>query len=654
MKPGFYPIIRAISTIMVGIAFFILGCQPRIAVKRPPVEEVEKDLFDLAEKDFQAGNYEKALKRYEIYLEQNPKGEKPGKALYRMAKINYNKALYEQALSLFNRIVREYPRHPHLPDVKFDMANIYYRLGDYERSIIECKEWIKRHPEDPLKREVLFLMGRNFRARSDNPKAFYWWQKAVERFYDQPMRQREISDRLVGLIKMSGIDALKEMAEYAPGSDYAPHIYHKMASIYLEENHLEEAKDAAMALVRSTSKQNWVSLGQQMLERIEEELSVKRGVIGCLLPLSGPFAIYGQEVLNGIQLGMDIFNRPEASGGIELIIRDTRGKTEEAISGVEDLAEKENVIAIMGPLASNPAMAAAKKAQELGIPIITFTQKVGITSEGEMVFRNFLTPSKEIKKLIEMAVEEMALKRFAILYPDNSYGRFLMNLFWDEMEERGGSVTAVESYTPEETDFAIEIKKMVGLYYPRPPSVLARIEEMRALEAEEKIEDSHELDKEPIVDFDAVFIPDNYQQVALIAPQFPFYNIFNIRFLGTSLWQSTDLIEIAGDYVRGAIFPSGFFADSPSDDVKDFVARYKENFESEPGILAATGYDTIRFLKDLIENNKIRTRKIFQDALFKHDNFYGVTGKISFDDQGEVVKEPILLTISGKHLQILH
>jgi len=654
VKTGFYPFIRAIPIIMVGIAFFISGCQPRVVMQRPPVEKVEKDLFDLAEQDFHAGNYEKALKEYEIYLEQNPKGEKPRRALYRMAKINYNKAFYEQALSLFNRIVSEYPGHPLLPDAKFDMANIYYRLGDYEKSIIECKEWIQRHPEHPLKREALFLMGRNFRARSDNPKAFSWWQQAVEMFYDQPVRQREISDRLVGLIKMSGIDELKEMAEYAPSSDYVPHIYHRMASIYMEENNLAAATDAAMALVRSTSNQDWVSLGRKMLERIEEEFSVKKGVIGCLLPLSGPFAIYGQEVLNGIQLGMDIFIKPETTGDLQLIIRDTGGNTEEAISGVVDLAEKENVIAIMGPLASKPAMAAAKKAQELGIPIITFTQKVGITSEGEMVFRNFLTPSKEIKKLTEVAMEEMALKRFAILYPDNSYGRFLMNLFWDEMEERGGSVTAVESYNPEETDFATEIKKMVGLYYPRPPSVLAKIEELRALEAEERIEDNLDQDEEPIVDFDAVFIPDNYQQIALIAPQFPFYNIFNIRLLGTSLWQSAELIETAGDYVRGAIFPSGFFSDSPSDDVKDFVVRYNENFESEPGILAATGYDTIRFFKDLIENNKIRTRKDLQDALFKHDNFHGVTGKISFDEQGEVVKEPILLTISGKHFQILH
>jgi len=654
VKSGFYPIIRAISTIMVGVAFFIMGCQPRVAVQKPPVKEVGKDMFDLAEQNFQAGNYDKALKEYEIYLEKNPIGEKSRKALYGMAKIHDNRALYDKALALFKRVVREYPGHPDLPHVKFDMANTYYRLGDYDNSIIEGNEWLERYPGHPLEREILFLMGRNFRAKSDNPKAFYWWLKTVERFDDLPMKQQKISDRMIGLIKNGRIDELKKMAEYAAGSEYTPHIYHNMASIYLEENNLEEAREAAMALVRSTPKQNWVSMGRQMLKRIEEELSVKRGVIGCILPLSGPFAIYGQELLNGIQLGMDIFNSSETGGSLELIIRDTRGNPEKAISCVEDLVEKENVIAILGPLASKSATAAAKKAQELGIPIITFTQKVDITSEGEMVFRNFLTPSKEIKKLLEKAMGEMALKKFGILYPDNSYGQFFMNLFWDEVEERGGSITAVESYHQEETDFAVEIKKMVGLYYPRPASVVAMLEEMRSLEAEEKIEDSLDEDVEPIVDFDAVFIPDNYQQIALIAPQFPFYNVFNIRFLGTSLWQSPELIETAGDYVRGAIFPSGFFAESPSDDVKIFVERYQENFESEPGILAATGYDTIRFLKDLFKNSRIRIRKDFQKALFEHDNFYGVTGKISFDHQGEVVKEPILLTIAGKHIHILH
>ena len=116
-------------------------------------------------------------------------------------------------------------------------------------------------------------------------------------------------------------------------------------------------------------------------------------------------------------------------------------------------------------------------------------------------------------------------------------------------------------------------------------------------EAEEKGDEEEE--PEPIVDFDAVFIPDNYQQIALIAPHFPFNSIFNVPFLGTSLWQSPELIEMAGEYVQRAIFPSGFFKKSESATVREFVKAYKKNFDSEPGILAANGYDTICFLKIL-------------------------------------------------------
>jgi ABC-type branched-subunit amino acid transport system substrate-binding protein len=319
---------------------------------------------------------------------------------------------------------------------------------------------------------------------------------------------------------------------------------------------------------------------------------------------------------------------------------------------VEELALKEKVMAIIGPLASKPALAAAKKAQELGIPIITLTQRDGITAEGEMVFRNFLTPSKEVKTVLDKMMAQGGLNRFAILYPDNSYGRFFMNLFWDGVEQLGGVITAVESYHPDETDFAAQIKKMVGLYYPRPEPVGEELENEENLDDEQdEDEPDSEEEPEPIVDFDAVFIPDNHHKVALIAPHFPFHNVFNILFLGTSLWQSSELIETSGDYVQGAIFPSGFFEKSSSETIKEFVELYKENFESEPGALAANGYDTTRFLKRLKAERKIRTREDFLKALLAHDSFfYGVTGRISFDAQGEVEKDPILLTISGRHL----
>ena len=645
---------KAVPVLMAGIAFFLIGCQLKPRPDAFPVTKTGKALFARAEQEFFKGDYDSALKDYELYLTNNPRGVKAGKALFKTGVIHYEKSRYKKARIIFNRIIREYPGHPEIAEVKYKTAAIHYHLKDYENSEREIHEWLKEYPDHPLKGESLLLMGI-MGWEQNNPEAFYWWVRASGEFQASSKKGIDLDRRIVSLVENASLWELKEMLRHMPESQYSPNIYHKMATIYLEKNKLAEAKESALALIGSTSEQSWISAGRMIVEKTEEELAIKKRVVGCLLPLSGPFAIYGQEVLNGIQLGMGILNRIEDNQSLELIIKDTGGKIEGAVSGVEELTNKEKVIGIIGPLAGQPALKAAHRAQELGVPIITFTQKEGVTTEGDMVFRNFLTPSKEIKRLLNVAIGEMAWKKFGIIYPDNLYGQFFMNLFWDTVEEMGGEITAVESYKPQETDFAPEIKKMVGLFYPRPESVKKMLDEMRYIEAEEKIDGGKGLDEEPepIVDFDAVFIPDNYRQVALITPQFPFYNVFDIHFLGTSLWQSDELIKMAGDYIQGAVFPSGFFVDSKYDWVKKFVELYNENFESDPGILAASGYDTIRFLKDLMDNSEIRTRRDFLNGLFQFYRHYGVTGWISFDHNGEVKKEPLLLTISGKHMQEL-
>jgi ABC-type branched-subunit amino acid transport system substrate-binding protein len=385
---------------------------------------------------------------------------------------------------------------------------------------------------------------------------------------------------------------------------------------------------------------------------IAEEQAVRPEAVGCLLPLSGSFALYGQEVLNGVQLALARVTQQGVA--LQLIVRDTRGSAEEAASLVQELAGRK-VISVIGPLASRSSLSAARKAQEIGVPIITLTQRDGITAEGDMVFQNFLTPAVEVERIVQKATRQMGFSRFAILYPDTAYGRTLMNHFWDSVEDAGGSITAVESYRPEETDFAVEIKKMVGLHYPRPESAAEALVEKKPLlnQMGVDIEPSAEKEAEPIIDFDAVFIPDNAQKVSLIAPQFPFHKVFRVRFLGTSLWQSPELVEHAGEYLQGAVFPSGFSAQSQSSSVKDFVALYRKAYDAEPGILAAEGYDTLMFLSHVLFKEAPKTRRDLQRAMQESRDFTGISGEMVFNDRREVIKNPTLYSIRGKRLVAL-
>ena len=639
-----------IPTLMAGIVFFLAACQ----TKPPPpvkVKVVQPDLFGLAEAHLKKGETEKALDAYGAFLKDASKGERSALALKRISEIYLKLNQPKKAITILEEISQEYPDLTWIPGVRYEIANINSRIGEHRRSANEALKWLDRYPDHPLKRNVLMLLGDDFNALGNEVEAFHWWLRAKALWSDDPRQVAEIDKKLDELISSSGLVLLDRFAGDAAGTPYAPKIYDRMTAIYLEQGKPEQAQKAATSLIHSTKDGEWVSKGKVVLKRLEEEMSVKQGVLGCLLPLSGPFTIFGEEVLKGIQLGLSTEGDPSTQAGIELLIRDTKGSPEAALTALEDLGNNEKVIAVIGPVSSRTAMVAAGKAQKIGVPIIALTQQEGIVEGGNMVFRNLLTPAQEIEGLLDVAVGRMGLKRFAILYPDNAYGRYCMNTFWDGLDHRGGTVTAAESYDVDDTDFADQIKKMVGLYYPRPKSLVQKLKDMRTPEEEESI--IYPETPEPIIDFDAIFIPDSFQRVAMIAPQLTFHDILDVQLLGTSVWQSPKLIEMARDYVQGAILCSGFTATSVDPDVRVFVDAYRENFDVDPGSLSAIGYDTIRMLKKLLSGEQIRTRGDLVKALLEYRDFKGVSGVITFDLRGEAQKKPILLTISGNTMSLL-
>ncbi|MFO7970952.1 MAG: penicillin-binding protein activator, partial [Desulfobacterales bacterium] len=282
---------------------------------------------------------------------------------------------------------------------------------------------------------------------------------------------------------------------------------------------------------------------------------------------------------------------------------------------------------IIGPVIM--AEPAAREAQDNGVPIITLTQRDNITSIGDWVFRNFITPVAQVKALVSYAVQDLNLTRFAILYPDENYGKTFMNLFWDEVIAFGGRVAGVESYNSAHTDFSDSIKKLVGLYY------------------DENIIEEKQEKTEAIVDFDAVFIPDAPKKAGLIIPQLAFYDVIDIYLLGTNLWHSDSLIEMAREYVQDAIMPDGFFVESASEEVTDFVKNFHNTFQRKPEYIEAVAYDTAVILFQTVSSPDIRFRSDLKNKLKTFNDFPGVTGLTSFDNSGEVRKKLYLLQIKG-------
>jgi ABC-type branched-subunit amino acid transport system substrate-binding protein len=402
-----------------------------------------------------------------------------------------------------------------------------------------------------------------------------------------------------------------------------------------------------------------------LIADINQKSIYSRYTIGCLLPLTGPYRLYGNRALNGVELALNRYSQQNRNPCIKVIIKDTESDPVKAVLAVRELFD-ENVAAIIGPVFM--AEPAALEAQDKGMPIITLTQKDNITSMGDWVFRNFFTPIAQVKTLVSYAVEELKLSRFAILYPDENYGRTFMNLFWDEVIACGGKVVGVESFNSTHTDFSDPIKKLVGLYYNVPEHLKINDNDVGdeenddadtdagndedtslayAYEYDENIEEEKEEKPEAIVDFDAVFIPEAPKNAGLIVPQLAFYDITDIYLLGTNLWHSARLIEMARQYLQDAILPEGFLAESASEEVMDFVRAFYRTFDRKPEFIEAVAYDTAMILFQMISRPDIRFRSSLKNNLKKLTDYQGVTGLTSFDDNGEVRRKLYLLQIKG-------
>jgi ABC-type branched-subunit amino acid transport system substrate-binding protein len=381
-------------------------------------------------------------------------------------------------------------------------------------------------------------------------------------------------------------------------------------------------------------------------ERLTGEVWLRRA-IGVVLPQSGRFAAFGELVRRGMELAQQIYNANNPP--ILFLFRDSGADPETCARTVSELANRDRVMAIAGPLTGSAAVAAAERAQQERVPLLTISPREGLPLMGEFVFRNSLTSRLQATALARYAVEEKGMTDFGVLYPDNKLGRELTELFAAEVLKRGGVVVARQKYAEDATDFRRQIRLLKG----EDPD--APLEENTPKTEEERQKELTRPDVQafPSVNFDALFIPDYAERVGLIAPQLAYYGIEDLPLLGINGWNSPELVRVAGRFVEGAVFVDGFFRYSPYPFVEEFVNRYFEKYGEEPSILEAQGFDAANILLTLLDRPEVRSREALRLSLAQLKNYPGVTGGTTFNLQGDADKVLFLLQIqNGNVVQI--
>jgi branched-chain amino acid transport system substrate-binding protein len=410
---------------------------------------------------------------------------------------------------------------------------------------------------------------------------------------------------------------------------------------------------------------------------IDRADSDERATVGAALPLSGRLKAFGETGRDTVRFAAgELEKTPEHP--LKIIVRDSQGDASGAAKAIEDLVTQDRAIAIVGPMFRVEATPAGEKAQDLAVPLIALTGDREVTNAGAYVFRAGLSVEEEIDALVAHAIDVLRLKRIAILHPRIEYGQRMVDLFRARVEERGAAIYAVESYGEEDTTFTEQMRRLVQRDAPGKRrdyhEALAKCKEARDSYRKARCEREARENLPPIVEFDALFIPDTHERIALIAPAVAAEDVIverdprrlqqiektlgrkiePITLLGTSAWNSSELPKKAGRAVENAIFPDAFFEGATDRATKTFVAAFRKQFGRSPLRHDALLYDATRFLRELLADERLETTNDLRAAMHDLARFEGVTGDLSFHDGNEVERKLKLLTIKDQTIREVH
>lgn len=338
--------------------------------------------------------------------------------------------------------------------------------------------------------------------------------------------------------------------------------------------------------------------------------------IGVISYLSGPGAAYGEAITSGFKLAQKEINA-KGEVNIELVVEDSAGKQEQALSAAQKLMSEDDIVALLGPTLSTEMQVVGPEADLNGIPIMgTSTTAAGIPQIGDYVFRNSLPESLAIPASIKKAIDKFGAKKVAILYGnDDVFTKSGFDTMKKEAEKMGLEILTIETFQKGQSDYNAQLTKIKGL---NPDLILAS-----AL----------------------------YNEGAVIMDQARKMGI-NVPFVGGNGFNSPQVIEIAGKAADGLIVATPWFGEKDDAKVKEFVQKFEAEYGKKPDQFAAQAYDALYIYAEALKNAGEADRDAFRDALAEIKDLEGVLGKFSFDKDGDVVMDPTVLIIKDGKFQL--
>lgn len=310
---------------------------------------------------------------------------------------------------------------------------------------------------------------------------------------------------------------------------------------------------------------------------------VQRHRVALLVPLSGPNAAVGRSLSNATQLAILDTN----TDAIRITTYDTALAGGAAAAARQAIADGNRLI--LGPLLAEEARAVAPIARQARVPALSFSNDTSAAGGGTYLLG--YSPSQSIERVVDYA-RASGVTQFAGLIPTGLYGERASTSFLRAVEEKGGTVVALETYDS------------------RPGAMTAAI---------------GKLNHSP---FQAVLIAGSGGSAVAAAPILRRTGSGKTaRFLGTELWNSDSGIG------ANAVLNGAWFASVPNGLYRTYANKYRTRFGAAPYRLSTLGYDavllTVRIAREWRPGDEFPERRLTQS-----DGFAGLDGAFRFGRDG--------------------
>ncbi len=630
---------QIVGLLFVFVLLLLAGCQPKKPVTEEPKQDIQVDqgLEDLPPApEMSAGiqtlmtqaraatDIDTIMAEFDRLILNSPPLLRD-EASFRKVQVMLEKQ-HPDAFQMADALIAGYPDHALIPDTHFWLAKWWLLQDEAGRALTEMRNALLSEKLNRELAEEILTLGPAVAQQSPEREAVQWLLAAAQVDAGSRDSWLRIAARKASLetIEQLHADGILEPV-LMPKFDLHAGRLHLMRGDIAGVGRIAQLLLAALPDSPEIEQlQAWAS-GE-----------IEAASIGVLLPLTGPYARYGNDALHGIRMALASLN---LNHSITLRVEDTASEAATAIAAYKRLAD-ESVNIIIGPL-----LAATTEALlpylESGLPVISLTGRTDLASQSKALFIHTLSPLAQVHVMANYAWQQGARRMIVIAEDDGSSMAGETEIFIAAFESMGGEILQTLSLDPQTLDHRIELRQL--RYDTDNEELLVELNEDLALLMPEM-----DMEIRMPVNFDAAYLALNGKQVSLLAGQLAYADISGMPIYGSSRWQDGHLLDDRGRYlstVRFAALESADNMDDPASSQLNFM--YRETWgRGKPSELVMLAYDTMQIATVITSHLGLEKSDIILQ-LQDQEGFPAMTGHVRFDTSGVGQKQLNIFSIKN-------